>query len=426
MAGLDSDYRYHLQEAEVRQRPPWVVFHRSIFQEGSVGHALFPEVFEGRRRPVTLFHQPVESLWKTEREKHKIAFELRKKEYGSIGDILRVNSVDFNRFPSHPSVNERLRMFFDEISRSPHERLLIATLGYFEIIPVQYEAELMRVVDQEIASLRNERAQKALSLRFGLEDGLVRTFDQVSQEFGVRRERIRQIETRALRELRYPTHGDKLKAVLPVCERSLGRIMFGVTIRREMPPFGYIGRVQDLLLPDQLLKKLEGSGIYPSQDVYNLLVSDLEGIEFSDEEQTMLIQAIHRNIANPPAEPKAFSFFPSHGMPETKTARQEPINALLPGVALSPEQLILLSSISLKTLGLPIKTYNALKRAGIQTVGDVLGQDLETLMNVRDFGELGLREVIARIEQLDAFPKDPTRENSYADEAVNRFKKGSW
>ena len=59
-----------------------------------------------------------------------------------------------------------------------------------------------------------ERERKVISLRFGLEDGRTRTLEEVGKEFNVTRERIRQIEAKALRKLRHPSRSKKLKDFL--------------------------------------------------------------------------------------------------------------------------------------------------------------------------------------------------------------------
>ena len=60
----------------------------------------------------------------------------------------------------------------------------------------------------------NEREKRVLQLRFGLEDSRSRTLEEVGREFGVTRERIRQIEAKALRKLRHPTRSKKLRDFL--------------------------------------------------------------------------------------------------------------------------------------------------------------------------------------------------------------------
>ena len=67
---------------------------------------------------------------------------------------------------------------------------------------------------EEVLGSLNEREQKVLKLRFGLEDGRARTLEEVGKEFNVTRERIRQIEAKALRKLRHPSRSKKLKDFL--------------------------------------------------------------------------------------------------------------------------------------------------------------------------------------------------------------------
>ena len=73
---------------------------------------------------------------------------------------------------------------------------------------------LMRVHLNKALAALPEREQRVLALRFGLEDGRARTLEEVGREMGVTRERIRQIEAKALRTLRHPTHSHVLKDFL--------------------------------------------------------------------------------------------------------------------------------------------------------------------------------------------------------------------
>jgi len=74
--------------------------------------------------------------------------------------------------------------------------------------------ELLKGHLKEVLETLNPRERKILELRFGLEDGRARTLEEVGHEFRVTRERIRQIEAKALRKLRHPTRAKKLKDYL--------------------------------------------------------------------------------------------------------------------------------------------------------------------------------------------------------------------
>ena len=75
-------------------------------------------------------------------------------------------------------------------------------------------ATLLREQLNKVLDTLAEREQKVLRLRFGLDDGKARTLEEVGKEFNVTRERIRQIEAKALRKLRHPSRSKQLKDYL--------------------------------------------------------------------------------------------------------------------------------------------------------------------------------------------------------------------
>ena len=93
-------------------------------------------------------------------------------------------------------------------------------LGEFipdEDAPAPAEAaaySLLKEQIEEVLNTLNDREQNVLKLRFGLEDGRARTLEEVGKEFDVTRERIRQIEAKALRKLRHPSRSKKLRDFL--------------------------------------------------------------------------------------------------------------------------------------------------------------------------------------------------------------------
>jgi RNA polymerase primary sigma factor len=74
--------------------------------------------------------------------------------------------------------------------------------------------QLLKEQVEDVLGTLTERERKVLQLRFGLDDGRSRTLEEVGQEFKVTRERIRQIEAKALRKLRHPSRSRKLKDYL--------------------------------------------------------------------------------------------------------------------------------------------------------------------------------------------------------------------
>ena len=75
-------------------------------------------------------------------------------------------------------------------------------------------ATLLKEQLSEVLDTLTDRERKVLRLRFGMDDGRARTLEEVGKEFDVTRERIRQIEAKALRKLRHPSRSRKLRDYL--------------------------------------------------------------------------------------------------------------------------------------------------------------------------------------------------------------------
>ena len=110
---------------------------------------------------------------------------------------------------SHPGI----RVDLQQIPwTAAHEKLLTAFAG--DTLPDVCQLGNTWIPEFALLGTLTPREKKVLQLRFGLEDGRSRTLEEVGQVFGVTRERIRQIEAKALRKLRHPSRSKKLKDYL--------------------------------------------------------------------------------------------------------------------------------------------------------------------------------------------------------------------
>ena len=153
----------------------------------------------------------------------------------TINKLIRVSRQllqELGREPSPEEIAKEMSMPVDrvrEILKISQEPVSLETpigeeedshLGDFikdDNVPVPADAAaftLLKEQLEEVLVTLTEREQKVLTLRFGLEDGRARTLEEVGKEFNVTRERIRQIEAKALRKLRHPSRSRKLKDYL--------------------------------------------------------------------------------------------------------------------------------------------------------------------------------------------------------------------
>jgi len=146
-----------------------------------------------------------------------------------LARIQRQLTLEFNREPSEDELAKKMGMSVErirEIYKISQEPVSLETpigeeddshLGDFikderNMSPEEYATnELLKDEISEVLLTLTEREEKVIRLRFGLEDGKSRTLEEVGQMFGVTRERIRQIEAKALRKLRHPSRSRKLK-----------------------------------------------------------------------------------------------------------------------------------------------------------------------------------------------------------------------
>ncbi len=153
----------------------------------------------------------------------------------TINKLIRVSRQllqELGREPTPEEIAEEMNMSVErvrEILKISQEPVSLETpigeeedshLGDFiqdDDVPVPADAAAFTMLKEqleEVLSTLTEREQKVLRLRFGLDDGRARTLEEVGKEFNVTRERIRQIEAKALRKLRHPSRSRKLKDYL--------------------------------------------------------------------------------------------------------------------------------------------------------------------------------------------------------------------
>ena len=155
--------------------------------------------------------------------------------FETINKLVRVSRQlvqELGREPTPEELAKELNMPVDkvrEISKISQEPVSLETpigeeedshLGDFipdEDAPAPSEAASFVLLKEQLGAVLetlSEREAKVLRLRFGLDDGRARTLEEVGKEFDVTRERIRQIEAKALRKLRHPSRSKKLKDFL--------------------------------------------------------------------------------------------------------------------------------------------------------------------------------------------------------------------
>lgn len=151
---------------------------------------------------------------------------------GKIDRAARQLAQELGRDPSPEEIAGRLEWPVDKVLEAMEASRATASLdapvgedwesSLGDFVPDEGTGDPAAAIDRtilkdqiaEVLSTLRPREAKVLRLRFGIEDGRARTLEEIGREFGLTRERIRQIEDKALRKLRHPTRSEKLKDFL--------------------------------------------------------------------------------------------------------------------------------------------------------------------------------------------------------------------
>jgi RNA polymerase primary sigma factor len=142
-------------------------------------------------------HSSKEQIYELLKEERGLSRDRFEELIGLLHNILSMASL--NRYVGEDEDSELGDFVVDEVSSTVEEMV--------------EEKEMKRILNDVLETI-TEREEKIIRLRFGLDDGKERTLEQVGNVFGVTRERIRQIEAKALRKLRHPTRSKKLRSFL--------------------------------------------------------------------------------------------------------------------------------------------------------------------------------------------------------------------
>ena len=201
-----------LIETEPGQLVRRIVLGPELFPEGSVGQAMLPEALVGRDRPAGILRPNISQLLYTPLEQFK---ELGKSEQS---------------YATH-----RLKKFFKDVSIGPEGNLVSKVFGNVQDpVSLAAEAKMRQVVSESIDSMNNPNSREILNKRYGIEDGAGMTVKQTAFKMDVTQQRVRSLESKALKGLRHPNISRRLGYFVSYTEASLARLAWGSTCRYDV------------------------------------------------------------------------------------------------------------------------------------------------------------------------------------------------
>lgn len=301
--------------------------------------------------------------------------------------------------------NARARpAFINDLLTTPHFKLFCAITGErnksFRAQPADRELILVSAIENNLKKLPSlfDRQQEILRLRFGLDFGYKQTLEDVGDQYGVTRERIRQEETRLIRILRHPKYYQEMRDFFPYDENSLVTRLFNISYQYEIPRS--LGDAYNLILTEEArdeLKELNVNALNVRRNFYEL---DLNSISTASQLAIKLaFLADYVNLAERVDEisQENISF-------QNKIIQQEKdllrVRRKLGEIPLGSDY-----SDTIDVLDLTVRSYNVLRRNGIQTVAQLKDTDPEKLSWMRNLGPVCYKDITTKLEKYLASSK---------------------
>ena len=246
------------------------------------------------------------------------------------------------------------------------------------IAPLPLTAKAAQYIDNSILRTLTPREERVIKQRFGLEDGRVRTLDEVAQDFGITKERIRQNQEEALRKLRHPIRSKFLFLFAQSMDVITDEIVEKKRWRNE--PRHFDRRINRCGLSRAVSFILARAGI---ETVGQLCLesefdlSKLSGITVSNlAEIKTVLNSLDLALADKDVV----------AMPEQKDVREEK-----PHLELTDD---------FQKLELSVRTYNVLKKRGVETIADICRLSETDLENTQNLGKKSFQEIKMVLEEL--------------------------
>ncbi len=384
MARRESIYESFQGNIPELSKPIWVPLYKDMFEAGTVGHTLFPADLEGRVRSPALFDRTFKSLRPSLPLSYKQAFDT---EFGNptVRQILHQPLERFKTAAVPQNVLGHLSSYMEQLVVTPHGRLLKGLKGFGDRleygdrpIPVDYENEFIQAVESQVVSLR-PIGVFTLKYRYGLSDGLMKTKKDLGVALGLTTAYTDGLIFDAVNHL-IRQSGQYLQGIITTPPDSFARQVLGVIFTADLAKLHEI-KVKELGLTEATLAELSSK----TSRLDLLWQSDQAGINsplstkaYNEFLSKLLSPALMGNVIKYPADVPIYKSFD----PEYQNGEYD---------------LTSLDSQLIEELELTVRSYNALKRVGLNTIGEIIKYSPDDLLAIRNCGRKNMEEILTKL-----------------------------